>query len=375
VPGNGAAGGVGAAEYGGVAPGNGAAVPGNGAAVPGNGAVERAGMGRDGGVVSGNGPAAPGHGAGGGVGAERAFGVVPGDGAAPAPGSARRGGGWDGGVEPGDGAGPGHGAARGRDPAEGDGPRPDNGAARGRARAGGDGAGAGDGAVRGPSPAWGDGATPGNGVAWGDDVAPGNGVAWGDDAAPPHRSFRRAGMAWGFGSSSEGVGQDAGEVPGNGSERGGGVAAGAGGPRGRAGARPGAVAASGDRDPLTGFPGRSGLRSALADATRRGGGAAVVAVRVEDLRRINREQGESRGDETLRAVASLLADAAGPSGTTGRLSGATLAAIVPSLTADALLHRLRAGTRLDLVFRTAVADIDASRPEAAFAAVEDLLHR
>jgi GGDEF domain-containing protein len=333
-------------------------VGGDGPAVPGNGVAGSVGVARDGGALAGDGAAVPGNGAAGAVGTGRDVGVGPGDGVPPGNGAARRGGGGrDGGVEPGDGARTGHDA--GRAPG----------------RSGGDETMPGDDAARGTGAAWGDGVAPGNGVAWGDDVAPGNGLTWGDDAAPPHRAFRRAGMAWGFGSSSEGVGQDAGEVPGNGSERGGGVAAGAGGPRGRAGAGPGAVAASGDRDPLTGFPGRSGLRSALADATRRGGGAAVVAVRVEDLRRINREQGESRGDETLRAVASLLADAAGPSGTTGRLSGATLAAIVPSLTADALLHRLRAGTRLDLVFRTAVADIDASRPEAAFAAVEDLLHR
>jgi hypothetical protein len=115
---------------------------------------------------------------------------------------------------------------------------------------------------------------------------------------------------------------------------------------------------------------------------RTGAAAQLVGVRVHDLGRLAREQGEEAGDATLRRVAGALAEAVAADrfgGVTGRLSGATLGAVVADGDADAVVSQLTAAAHAPgdgaSPWRVAVVPVDAAQPDHALTAVEDALRR
>jgi GGDEF domain-containing protein len=137
--------------------------------------------------------------------------------------------------------------------------------------------------------------------------------------------------------------------------------------------------AHGGRDPLTGLPDRPALRRALRAAAGAGLPASVVGLRVEGLRDLNRDRGEEAGDTALRDAASALraavvAVAGGPAdgGPAGRLSGATVAALVVPQEAPAVLEALARAAPPG--WRTAQVPVDQADPEATLRSLEDALH-
>jgi predicted signal transduction protein with EAL and GGDEF domain len=125
-----------------------------------------------------------------------------------------------------------------------------------------------------------------------------------------------------------------------------------------------------------GLADRARLRAAVASPTTGGGRQAVVGLRAVGLRELNREHGEESGDALLAVAAQALVAAVGDGYPTGRLSGATLAAVVPVDEVAGVLVRLRqalavrgAGAGL----RAASLVVPPDDPAAALVAIEDAL--
>jgi diguanylate cyclase (GGDEF)-like protein len=101
-------------------------------------------------------------------------------------------------------------------------------------------------------------------------------------------------------------------------------------------------------DPLTGLANRrrwdAELGSVCADARRRGIGVAVILVDIDHFKRVNDRHGHAGGDETLRAVATLLADRVRGEDLVARLGGDEIGVLLPGAAlpqAVELAERLR----------------------------------
>jgi two-component system cell cycle response regulator len=119
---------------------------------------------------------------------------------------------------------------------------------------------------------------------------------------------------------------------------------------------------------------RAGLRAAVAAAGSHAT-STLIAIRIDQLRDVNRQAGEHAGDQLVASVAAQLAEAVGPGTAVGRLSGATLAAVTTSDPA-VIAASLRSTARVDGVqapLRAAWTGIDPAQPESALSIVEDLL--
>jgi diguanylate cyclase len=75
--------------------------------------------------------------------------------------------------------------------------------------------------------------------------------------------------------------------------------------------------------------------------------ASLLLADIDDFKAINDRHGHLRGDDVLRAIATLLQAHAGDGGLAGRLGGDEFVLVVPlgAAEADALAERLRAGAR------------------------------
>jgi diguanylate cyclase (GGDEF)-like protein len=86
------------------------------------------------------------------------------------------------------------------------------------------------------------------------------------------------------------------------------------------------------RDPLTGLANRLAWDEAVADAERRcaeGEPASVILIDLDDLKQANDELGHARGDELLRALATVVRSSVRGRDTVARLGGDEIGVLLP----------------------------------------------
>lgn len=116
------------------------------------------------------------------------------------------------------------------------------------------------------------------------------------------------------------------------------------------------------RDPLTGVANRLGWQDALATlgGERRGAGAAIIMLDLDELKQVNDEHGHRAGDQMLRAVAGVLVSATRRRDTVARVGGDEFAVLLRNTDEASCLKVVR---RID--DRIAALDRIGGRPVAA----------
>jgi diguanylate cyclase (GGDEF)-like protein len=106
------------------------------------------------------------------------------------------------------------------------------------------------------------------------------------------------------------------------------------------------------RDPLTGLPNRRAfeqrLAGELAEAARRGGAVALVALDADGLKEVNDERGHTAGDACLRYLAAALARHVGEQGWAARWGGDEFVAVVREAAGEPAAEALLAGVEAEL---------------------------
>lgn len=135
-------------------------------------------------------------------------------------------------------------------------------------------------------------------------------------------------------------------------------------------------------DRLTGLANRGHLLDALGWYLAAGAGAAVLLIDLDRFKAVNDGHGHHAGDQVLRAVASRVGAAVGPSGMVGRLAGDEFVVILPDpnhrhavqvaeLIRDCVGEPIRLGDGGEVVVTTSIGIAstggDSSSPEAVLA--------
>jgi diguanylate cyclase (GGDEF)-like protein len=97
------------------------------------------------------------------------------------------------------------------------------------------------------------------------------------------------------------------------------------------------------RDPLTGVANRLGWQEALAalGGERRGTGAAIIMLDLDELKQVNDEHGHRAGDQMLRVVANALVSATRRRDTVARVGGDEFAVLLPNTDETSCLKVVR----------------------------------
>lgn len=99
-----------------------------------------------------------------------------------------------------------------------------------------------------------------------------------------------------------------------------------------------------ETDPLTNLVNRRGLESALADLKQDDGPLAVVMFDIDHFKSVNDTHGHAKGDDALKAVASITRETARETDLVARLGGEEFVVLLPDTSLDAAItfaERLR----------------------------------